>query len=262
MRKSFRLITAAALFTLASATVAAGEDVLATVDGEDITRSDLDAYADQRGVPAEQKAQMGDRLLNELIAQQVIFKDALRQELDKDPEVVQQLEQARMQVLINAAVRNAATQPPITDDELQAAYDKSYSEGGKEYNARHILVEEQDQAEKLIEELDGGADFAALAKEHSTGPSGKQGGKLGWFSPDQMVSPFSQAVAKLTKGSYTREPVKTQFGWHVIKLEDTRDKQPPAFKEVKEELRNNIRRERVQGYVQQLRSEADVQMQE
>lgn len=263
MTKRFHLLTAAALLAMTTAVAAADEDVLATVDGEPITQSDLDAYAEQRGVPPEQRAKMGNRLLEELIAQQTIHRDALRQGLDEEPEVIQQMERARMQVLIGAAVRRAATQPPVSEEELQATYEEKYAgEGGQEYNARHILVDEQEEATKIIAELDEGADFGELAEAHSTGPSGKQGGKLGWFSTEQMVAPFSEAVATMETGSHSSEPVKTQFGWHVIKLEDVRDRQPPALEEVREEILNGIRQQRVQAYVSRLREESDVEIKE
>jgi len=150
---------------------------------------------------------------------------------------------------------------PISDEELKKLYDEQVPKGN-EYKARHILVEDEEAAKKLIVELDGGADFSELAKEHSTGPSGKTGGELGWFSPQQMVAPFSEAAATLEKGSYTKQPVKTQFGWHIIILDDVRESTPPAFEEVKPQLQTFVQKQRIQDYIASLRQSATIEIKE
>jgi peptidyl-prolyl cis-trans isomerase C len=127
-----------------------------------------------------------------------------------------------------------------------------------EYKASHILVNEEEQARKIIEQLNQGANFAELAREHSTDSSGKDGGDLGWFLPQQMVAPFGQAVGQLEKGSYTSEPVKTQFGWHVIKLEDSRQAEPPAFEEVMGRLEQMLQQRQIGEYIQALKDSADI----
>ena len=129
---------------------------------------------------------------------------------------------------------------------------------GKEYKARHILVKTEDEAKAVVKQLDDGSDFAKLAKEKSTGPSGKTGGDLGWFRPQQMVPPFSDAVAAMKKNTYTKKPVKTQFGWHVIKLEDLRDVQPPKFEDIKDQVKTIVQTKRVQKYVKSLRDKAKI----
>ena len=122
-----------------------------------------------------------------------------------------------------------------------------------QFKARHILVEAQGLAEDLISELDEGANFEELAKEHSTGPSGPNGGDLGWFAPDQMVKPFSDAVANLDDGSYTETPVQTQFGWHVILREHSRDNEPPTLESVRDVIKQRVEQEKFQNYIQELR---------
>ena len=132
--------------------------------------------------------------------------------------------------------------------------------GKTEYKARHILVKTEDEAKNVIAQLDKGADFAKLAKEKSIGPSGKEGGDLGWFSPDNMVKPFADAAAALKVGTYSKTPVHTQFGWHVIKLEDTRPVSPPSFDELKNQLMNSWRNKMISAYLDRLRSEANVKI--
>ncbi|NIP72215.1 MAG: hypothetical protein GWO16_03910 [Gammaproteobacteria bacterium] len=129
-----------------------------------------------------------------------------------------------------------------------------------EYKARHILVDEQAQALALIERLEQGADFAELAREASTGPSGRQGGDLGWFTRRQMVPAFGEAVAGLEPGAFTREPVETRFGWHVILLEDTREAPAPGFGEVKEGVREALEKRALRDYVETLHAEADIEI--
>jgi len=125
-----------------------------------------------------------------------------------------------------------------------------------QFKARHILVASQGEAVDLIKELDDGADFEELAKGKSTGPSGPTGGDLGWFSPDQMVAPFSSAVAALDDGGYTSEPVQTQFGWHVILREESRDSEPPTLESVREVITQQVQQKKLQTYIASLREAA------
>lgn len=232
-------------------------EVLATVNGEPITQTELNDYRSAR--PASGRMQNNEALLDELITQKIVYQDAVRQNLDKDPEVQQELELVRNRVLMSAAVRKAMENAPITDEELHAEYDKLKERMvAPEYKASHILVKEEEQAKKLIEQLNKGADFAKLAREHSTDPSSQNGGDLGWFNPQQMVPPFSQALVQLEKGSYTKQPVKTQFGWHIIKLEDQRQAEPPAFEEVKGRLENMLQQRQARTYIQGLKDKAKI----
>ncbi|MEL6642833.1 MAG: peptidylprolyl isomerase [Pseudomonadota bacterium] len=157
--------------------------------------------------------------------------------------------------LIDQVAANA-----VTDDALQAAYDETFGsqEPETEYNASHILVETEEAARALIEELGNGADFAELAREHSTGPSGPNGGSLGWFGAGMMVPPFEAAVVTLEPGAVTQDPVQTQFGWHVVILNETRVKDAPALEDVRADLENQITREAIEARVAELTDTADI----
>ena len=145
----------------------------------------------------------------------------------------------------------------ISDDEIQAEYDQQTALApGQQYKARHILVETQGEATAIIEELNGGADFETLARERSTGPSGPNGGDLGWFSPDQMVALFSAAVQAMEDGAYSSEPVQTDFGWHVILREESRASVPPPLDSVRDTVRQAIQQRRFQAYLEEIRGSA------
>jgi peptidyl-prolyl cis-trans isomerase C len=151
---------------------------------------------------------------------------------------------------------------PVSDESAQELYDAQIGKAGKEYSARHILLENEEDAKAVIAQLDEGADFSELAKEKSTGPSGSSGGKLGWFGAGQMVAPFSEATAKLNKGEYTKEPVQTQFGWHVIILDDTRESNPPSFEDVKDRLKMLLANQQLQQHVEELKNSATIDIKE
>lgn len=233
--------------------------VLATVNSTPITQNTVNLYMEQRqrrspGSPADKKA-----VLEEIISLELVRQDGLSQGVDKSPEVQAQINLQRRAVVAAAAFQKQLEKNPITDEELKALYNDKV-QTGNEYKARHILVKDKETAEKLIAELDKGADFAELAKKNSTGPSGKTGGDLGWFAPKSMVKPFSDAVVGMEKGTYTKEPVKTQFGWHIILLEDTRTPTPPPYEQVKPQLEMMVRNQRVQDYIQGLRGNADIEI--
>ncbi len=249
----------ATVLALAAPATQAGDSgkPLATVNGEPITESMFHVYSEQRqrkGGPGDH-----DQMVKELVDIMLVTQDAEREGLDKNPAVKSQLEWQRRALLVRAAMRNYLAKHPVTDEELKKAYDdfvKHYDT--TEYKARHILVGTEDQAKAVIAKLDKGADFAKLAAKESIGPSKAKGGELGWFSPSRMVKPFSQAVMKLKKGEITHQPVKTRFGWHVIKLEDTRKVEPPSLDEVKSKLKARIQAKRLDAYVKGLRKSAKI----
>ena len=234
--------------------------VLATVNGTPITENIVILYEQQRqGHAPGNQGQNRKAILEEIISLELVRQDGEAQGVDKSPEVQSQIAQQRRAVIASAAFQKKLKSNPITDEELKALYDEK-TQGGNEYKARHILVKDEKTAKDLIAQLDKGADFAELAKEHSTGPSGKSGGDLGWFAPKSMVKPFSDAVIDMEKGAYTKEPVKTQFGWHIILLEDTRKTTPPPFEQVKSQLQMMVRNQRIQDYIQSLREKAEVEI--
>jgi peptidyl-prolyl cis-trans isomerase C len=209
---------------------------------------------------AQNTPEFQNRAFNELVNVVVTAQDAQEKELDKQPGFGNALELQRLQLLSRLGIQNAAKTLQPSEEELKKAYDEQFKEKRTEYKARHILVKEQDEAKKLIEELEGGADFSELAKTNSLGPTGKTGGDLGWFDSSQMVKPFTEAVAAMQAGEHSKEPVQTQFGWHVILLEEARESEPPALDEVKNELTASLQRDTLGTYVSELREKADLKL--
>jgi peptidyl-prolyl cis-trans isomerase C len=245
----------------AEASTAMTGTVLARVNGEAITEGMLQQHVDQRtgGRGGELSDDMKRDLLQELVDMTLMSQAARDRGYADKPDVQARLESIRRAVLAQAMVQGMDLQNSVTDEELQAAYDEQYkAKAEKEYKARHILVEDEETARKLIGQLNEGADFAELAREHSTGPTGEKGGDLGWFTTGQMVPAFAEATQALEKGTTTEEPVKTRFGWHVIKLEDVRDAQAPALSEVREELRSQLARKKIEDTLQDLQDKAEV----
>ena len=233
--------------------------VLATVNGTALTQPVFEAYAAQRRAAAHGGEGADDAaILDELINLELMRQEGINKGLQSRPAVAALLDQQQRAVLARAAIQDFTTTNPVSDEMVQQLYDSQFGTPGKEYKASHILVESQEEAVAIIAELDGGADFAELAKTKSTGPSGPGGGQLGWFSPAQMVKPFSDAAAQLEKGSYSKEPVETQFGWHVILLEDSRESTPPAFEEVKGRLKLALANQQLQQHLQEVRAAATI----
>lgn len=239
-------------------------EAIAEVNGKFISKSSFDMMKEQiaqRGQQGQGQAIPDDKLLDELVRMELLVQEAHKQKLAETPEIANQLSMMKRSLLSQAAVKNYIDSNPVSDEELKAEYDeKIVAKGSAEYKARHILVKTEDEAKKVIAELKAGAKFEALAKSKSTGPSGPKGGDLGWFSPDRMVPPFSEAVIALENGKYTTTPVQTQFGWHVILREENREKTPPAFETVKERLLPVLQRQKVQSYLESLRNQAKVEL--
>jgi len=243
-----------------AATVVEGE-VVATVNGTPLTQAVLDVYSAQRkSQGAHPDANSDESILNELIALELMRQESMSKGLNTQPMVVAALNQQERTALAGAAIKDYMTSNPVSDEAVQELYDTQVGKPGKEYNARHILLNTEEEAKEVIAQLDKGADFSELAKEKSTGPSGSSGGKLGWFGAGQMVAPFSEATAKLEKGQYTKEPVQTQFGWHVIILDDTRDSSPPPFEDVKDRLKMLLANQQLQQHVEDLKSTAKIEI--
>jgi len=235
-------------------------DVIATVNGEPLTQTMLDVYTTQRKA---QRNHPGDEnsdedTLNELIALELMRQESVNKGLDKQPMVVAALNQQERTALAGAAIKDFMSNNPVSDEAAQELYDTKVGKPGMEYKARHILLKTEDEAKEVISMLDNGADFSELAKEKSTGPSGSSGGELGWFGAGQMVAPFSEATAKLNKGEYTKEPVQTQFGWHVIMLDDSRESTPPPFADVKDRLKMLLANQKLSQHVEELKSTATI----
>ena len=241
---------------------ATNDKVVATVNGSNITASTLMRYEQRRGMPQNgDKLQQRQAMLNELINLELIYQDAKKIGIDKTDDFKSQLENAKKSIMANIMLRQHAETSAISDAELKKEYDKHKKDMVKtEYNARHILLEKEADAKAVIAELNKGGDFAELAKKKSTGPSASQGGDLGWFTATEMLKPFAEAVAKLKNGEYTKTPVHTKYGWHVILRQNTREVEAPPFAAMKQQIRQRMQNKPVQDYIAGLRKDAKVKI--
>lgn len=254
----------AALFLAATTSLASAAGtvkIIATVNGTDITEDTLIRYADQRGLPAEMpQSQQRDALIEELINRELIYQNAVSIGVDKTPAIQQEVDYQRINIIASSMLNRSSDRFAVSDADLKKEFENRKDEiGGKELKARHILLETEADAKAVIVELGKGTDFASLAGERSKGPSAVSGGDLGWFQPEQMVKPFSEAASKLKKGQYTKTPVNTQFGWHVILLEDTRLVNPPKFEDIKEQIRVGLQNKLIEDYISKLRYDAKIE---
>lgn len=252
------------IFILASTTAFAEDKkdgVIATVNGEKITASMLEQYQKTRGfIENVDKKQQTQLMIEELINREVLYQEGMKNGLDKNPEVQKQFELLKRNIVAGAALRNAADISKISDKELKAEYEKQKKRlVTTEYKASHILLENENDAKDVIRQLDKGGNFAELAKKKSTGPSATHGGDLGWFKAQEMVKPFSVAVATLKNNEYTKNPVKTDFGWHVILRENSREIGAPPFDELKEQLKMRVQNLQIEQYIKSLRQKAKIE---
>ncbi len=200
-------------------------------------------------------------LLGELIKRELLYQEAVQKNLLEHAAVVRQLDTARRSILSKAAVEDIFANAPLSLEDIQKVYDATYSaDGSSEYKARHILLKTREQALEIIGELQKGGDFQGLANDHSTGPSGPGGGDLGWFGPSQMVGGFADAVVALQNGEFSGEPIQTQFGWHVILREDSRNLTPPAFDSVKDKIKSQLQRKILDTHLQKLQKNATIEI--
>jgi peptidyl-prolyl cis-trans isomerase C len=264
--RSVRLL--AALFLCAS-TSAWGQaaapkpkegDQPVTVNGKPIPKARLEFIVKQRAAQGQPDSEQSRRLiLDNLVTQEVVAQEADRKGFSKNADVRAQLDLMRQQVLVQALIQDYVKAHPVKDEDLRAEYDKlKASRGDKEYKARHILVDKDTEANEIIAQLKKGAKFEDLAKQSKDPGSKDKGGDLDWNPPTTFVKPFADALAKLEKGKYTESPVQTQYGWHVIQLDDVRPAQFPAYESVKAQLQNRLQEQEVQKYVSELRSKAKI----
>lgn len=254
-----RLLVSAAISLSLAAPVAAQDasTVLATVNGTDITLGHLIAM---RAMLPAQYQELPDEvlyngMLDQLIQQEVVA-DSLRGSEDARTKLTMENEDRAF--LASVAI-DAIAFDTIADADVQTLYDANFADAGGdlEWNASHILVATEEEAQSLIDQLNDGADFVALAQEFSTGPSGPNGGALGWFGTGMMVPEFETAVAGLEAGEISA-PVQTQFGWHVVKLNESRISAPPALEDVRADLEEELRRQRVDAYLAELTEAAEI----
>lgn len=232
------------------------DTVVATVNGTEITLGHMIVL--KQRLPAQYQslppAILFEGILDQLVQQTVLGETGA----ELSPGSVKRLENEERALKAAEVIREIA-QEATTDEAIQAAYDASFGEAAPEteYNAAHILVETEDEAKAIIEELGAGADFEALARERSTGPSGPNGGQLGWFSAGQMVQPFEEAVLAMEPGTVS-DPVQTQFGWHVIRLNETRQKAVPTLDEVRAQLVEQVQQDVLEARLDELTENAEI----
>lgn len=254
-----QLLSAALVALLAAPALAQN---LAVVNGKPVPSSRVNALKQQveasgRPVTPEVMAQIKE----ELIAREVFMQEARKRGLDASDEFKTQIELARQTILIRQLFADFQKKNPVTDTEIKAEYDKfAAANGGKEYRARHILVEKEDEAKALIADIKKGAKFEDLAKKASKDPgSGANGGDLDWAAAGSYVPEFSDAMVKLSKGQMSDAPVKSQFGFHIIRVDDVRDAQLPKLEEVKPQIAQQLQQQKLSGFQEGLRAKAKIQ---
>ncbi|NDP39147.1 MAG: peptidylprolyl isomerase [Rhodoferax sp.] len=258
--KFLSAIAAAALLSTLAPTVLAQN--VAIVNGKAVPLARVDALAQQvarSGRPVT--PEMQGQLKEEVIAREIFMQEAKKQGLDTTEDFRTQMELARQTLLIRELFANYQKTSPVTDADIQAEYDKfAAANSGKEYRARHILVEKEDEAKAIIAQLKKGGKFDEIAKKSSKDPgSGANGGDLDWANPSNYVPEFSQALIKLTKGQTTEAPVKSQFGYHIIRLDDVREAQLPKFDDVKPQIAQQLQQQKMTKYQEELRAKAKIE---
>jgi len=251
---------ALATTTLTAEDKAATDVVIATVNGEKIMKSTLDGYLSVLNKPGKKGANK-QAALDDLIATEIALQEARKTNILNRPESKKAIEDFKRNVLLKTWTKEKVDSFDITDDAIKAAYDERVTKlASKEYNARHILLKTEDDAKAVLKELAGGADFEKLAKEKSTGPSASNGGSLGWFKAQTMVPAFANAVKTMKKGDVSKTAVKTQFGYHIIKVEDSRDAKLPTLDSMKGQLKRVLAQKKMLTYMSELKKAADVKI--
>jgi peptidyl-prolyl cis-trans isomerase C len=253
-----RSMLAAAAVALVLPLAAQAQNV-AIVNGKPVPKARVDALLQQASRSGQQLPPGADQQArDQVVLREIFVQEAERKGIAASPNYRAQMELARQSILIRELFEDYSKKNPVTDAEVKADYDKFKAQAsGTEYRASHILVEKEDEAKALIAQIKGGAKFEDLARKNSKDPgSGEKGGDLDFAKADAYVPEFGQAMAKLKKGEMTQEPVKSQFGYHIIRLDDTREAQFPAFDDVKAQLRQRMEQAKVQKYQEDLRTAA------
>lgn len=249
------------LATLSFNASAFAGDAVATVNGKPIKQSLFDFIvkdATDHGQKVDDNVR--DVIMSKLISSELVLQEAQKSGMDKKPDYLAKEELTRRELLVNVYIQDYMKSHPVSESDTKAAYEKFKTElGDKEYNARHILVASEAEAKDVIAQLNKGGDFSKIAKEKSIDPGSKEkGGDLGWFALGGMVKPFSEAVSKLQKGKLSTDPVQTQFGWHVIKLDDIRELKAPPYDKVKDNLQKELGQRQLVKMLTDLRAKATI----
>ncbi len=267
MKSKLTFLTLTTLTMLMAFPVVAAETV-AIVNGKKLTQKDLDNHIAMIQTMTRKKVENKKNALQNLIDREIMYQEVQKQKIDQDPEMQFIVQFQAREMYNNALLKKTIGNNPITDEEIKKLYDEKIKNLEiKEYKVRHILFKKEtadgeSQAKAVIAQLDTGKDFIELAKEKSQGPSAAKGGDIGWMNLATMrdMPGFAQALSEMKKGSYSKTPIKSNFGWHVLKLDDVRNKEPASFEQSKKQLGTIIQQERIQAYVSSLRSKAKVEI--
>ena len=259
MKLTFALFGALSL-ALAAPALAQNKGAFATVNGQAIPQSVYDAFvAEQKAQGAPDSPELQNAVKEELVRREILAQEAKKKGMDKNPNIQGQIELAKQAVLIRAYLSDYVKANPISEAQLKAEYDVIKNNlGSTEYKSRHVLVEKEEEAKAIIAKLDKGEKFSELAKQSKDPGSKDKGGELGWSSPAAYVKPFGEALTKLKKGEYTKTPVQSDFGYHVIQLDDSRPANPPPFDQVKPQMQQRASQQQIETLVKELRSKAKV----
>lgn len=261
MLKISKFATLAILGALAVNPAFAEEKSVALVNGVSIPQARVDMRV--KGLVAQGQAdspELRKAIREDMINLEVMVQEANKLGLNKSDEVLQQIELAKQQVLVSAFVQDYAKKHPVSEDQIKQEYDKMKAKlGDKEYNVRHILVETEAEAKSIIEQLGKKAKFKDLAAKSKDTGSAAQGGSLGWAVPSNFVPPFANALLNLKKGERSKDPVQSQFGWHVIMVDDIRDLKAPSLDEIKPQLHQRLQQQIIKKAIDDLRAKAKVE---
>ncbi len=261
---SLRVLPAAALLAALCATpVVASAQNIAIVNGKPVPKARLDVFMKQLNTDAAAQGQTlrpdtEQRVRDKLVLDEIMVQEAKKRGIDRSPDFLARLDVLRTTVLIQTMFMDYQAKNPVTDADIKAEYEKIKSQSpSTEYRARHILVEKEEDANALIKQIKAGAKFEDLAKKNSKDPgSSENGGDLGFANPNGFVPEFSQAMVGLKKGELTETPVKSQYGYHIIKLEETREVQFPALDEVKDKVKQSLTQKKLADFQEELRKNA------
>lgn len=257
-------VLSSTLFISSSIIAATPADApIAIVNGKVLTQQDYDDYLQVRIEQGHGRSNSNQKMvLEELIQRQLLLQKAHELGINETAEFQEKINTLRDNLLMSVVVENYLKEHPIDEVQVKQEYDQQVAKANVpyEYKAQHILVKTQEQAQMLIEELKQGGSFVPLARKYSTDTgSAKQGGDLGWTTLSEFVAEFGAALEKLEKGNYTTEPVKTKYGWHIIKLNDKRQVSVPPYKKVRAKIRMVLQNQKIQGYLEQLTQQAKIQ---
>lgn len=253
-------VLSAAVLAETPATPAGVAQPVATVNGVAVPQSHYDLMLKQQFAGKSLNEAQRKSLIDALVLRELVVQQALKDGLDKDPDITSKLEDGRARLLATEWTQRWVDKHPITEEAVQKEYEAwKAAQSTQEYKLRHILVKEEAEAKALIEQLKQGGDFAKLAQEKSIDPSGKNGGDLGWATPDKLVGKIKDVVPTLTKGQFGPEPIQTPFGWHVMLVEDTRAAAVAELKDIRAKIEQKLKQQAVSQEFDRLRSGAKVE---